>query len=109
LREAVGLRPMRALATSGTQAATTKTTAHLPSFKQYREGDGRFYFKLQAADGQLLLQSQGFDEGRAAGAWVKRLKTEGAAALAEAPVTCPAEVSAEQLAQALADLVAAQD
>ncbi len=109
LRDAVGLRPMRAVNIGSAKATAAKAAAHLPSFKQYREGDGRFYFKLQAADGQLLLQSEGFDEGRAAGAWVKRLKTEGAAALVDAPASRPAEVSAEQLAQALADLVAAQD
>ena len=57
----------------------------LPAFKQYRESDGRFHFKLVAANGDVLLQSDGFDQGRDAGAWVRRLKTEGAAALAEAP------------------------
>jgi uncharacterized protein YegP (UPF0339 family) len=34
--------------------------AAAPSFKQYREADGQFYFKLLDAKGQLLLQSTGF-------------------------------------------------
>jgi tryptophanyl-tRNA synthetase len=110
LREAVGLRRMRAVAgTAAASPAAARSTAALPSFKQYREGDGRFYFKLQAHDGTLLLQSQGFDEGRAAGAWVKRLKTEGPAALADAPVTRPDDVSAERLHDELAALAAQQD
>lgn len=107
LREAVGLRSMRSPAARA-DTVNSKATPALPSFKQYREADGRFYFKLQSVDGQLLLQSDGFDEGRAAGAWVKRLKTEGSAALPDAPVHRPADISAEQLAQALAALVAAQ-
>ena len=84
LRQAVGLRPFAAIVQK--QAAQAQAKSALPVFKQYREADNRFYFKLSAADGSVLLQSQGFAEGREAGAWVKRLKTEGAAALADAPV-----------------------
>jgi tryptophanyl-tRNA synthetase len=58
----------------------------MPVFKQYREADGRFYFKLVGAGDAVLLQSEGFDQGRDAGQWVARLKKEGAAALAGAPV-----------------------
>ena len=54
----------------------------LPSFKQYREPDGRFYFKLTGVGGQVLLQSRGFESPRDAGQAVKRLQTEGGAALA---------------------------
>ena len=43
LRQAVGLRN---LATASTGAAKAKAKAALPSFKQYREADGRHYFKL---------------------------------------------------------------
>lgn len=90
LRRAVGLRPFRALATPAPAAAPRAAPA-LPVFKQYREADGRFYFKLSAADGRVLLQSEGFASGRDAGHWVARLKREGAAALAEAPASCVAE------------------
>ena len=84
LREAVGLRPYTSTATT---VAVKAEKAALPVFKQYRETDGKFYFKLLSAGGDLLLQSQGFEQGRDAGQWVARLKREGAAALtADAPV-----------------------
>lgn len=84
LREAVGLRKMVAL--PKTQKATAAKATALPLFKQYRENDGRFYFKLTAANGTTLLQSSGLADGREAGQWVKRLKTEGSKVLDEAPV-----------------------
>jgi tryptophanyl-tRNA synthetase len=105
LREAVGLRRFQPLKASSKE--TTKSRPALPLFKQYRESDGRFYFKLSAADGRVLLQSQGFDGGREAGEWVKRLKTEGAAALAAAPVERGEGVSEAEVAEALSALVAA--
>jgi tryptophanyl-tRNA synthetase len=84
LREAVGLR---AYTSTATTVAVKAEKAALPVFKQYRETDGKFYFKLLSAGGDLLLQSQGFEQGRDAGQWVARLKREGAAALtADAPV-----------------------
>ena len=107
LRQAVGLRRMVAVsraAQSDDKAPAAK--AALPVFKQYREADGQFYFKLTDAAGQLLLQSQGFADGREAGGWVKRLKQEGAAALSQAPVSLALGVDAAQVAaalQALAD------
>ncbi|MBQ0929096.1 tryptophan--tRNA ligase [Ideonella alba] len=106
LRHAVGLRRFQALAAPVDTAAKPKV--QLPVFKQYREADNRFYFKLSAHDGRVLLQSQGFDGGRDAGAWVKRLKTEGAAALDGAPVALGEGVSPDEVAQALAALVAAE-
>ncbi|MFN3860280.1 MAG: tryptophan--tRNA ligase [Roseateles sp.] len=95
LREAVGLRPYTATAT--TTAAKTEKAA-LPVFKQYRDADGKFYFKLLAADGRLLLQSHGFEQGRDAGQWVARLKREGL--VADAPVQ--REASEADIAAALA-------
>ena len=55
----------------------------MPVFKQYREADGRFYFKLLDAQGQLLLQSLGFDSPREAAQTVRLLQTQGTAALAQ--------------------------
>ncbi|WP_423460202.1 tryptophan--tRNA ligase [Ottowia sp. VDI28] len=79
LRTAVGLRALGAA-----QATATKTKDphkdSLPVFKQYREKDGLFYFKLTSTGGQVLLQSKGFDSPREAGQAVKRLQTEGPAA-----------------------------
>ena len=53
------------------------------SFKQYREKDGKFYFKLADAQGQVLLQSTGFDAPRDAGQAIARLQQAPAEALAE--------------------------
>ena len=108
LRRAVGLRPMRAALPKPDAPASAKPDA-LPSFKQYREGDGRFFFKLIAVDGGLLLQSDGLADAREAGAWVKRLKTEGMAALEAAPVQAPPGSDPDALQAALAALVAAQE
>jgi tryptophanyl-tRNA synthetase len=109
LRNAVGLRKMVAVAPPKVSAAQAAGKSALPVFKQYREPDGRFFFKLTAADGGLLLQSQGFADGREAGGWVKRLKQEGAQALAEAPVSMAEGVSRADVEGALAALLAAQE
>ena len=105
LREAVGLRRFQPLVA---KAQVVKEKSALPLFKQYRETDGLFYFKLLAADGTLLLQSQGLAQGREAGQWVARLKKDGAGALAQAPVSRGEQVSEQQLADALAALQAAE-
>ena len=108
LRQAVGLR---ALTAQPDRAQGDKATARaaLPSFKQYREADGRFYFKLTDAHGAVLLQSQGFESPRDAGQAVKRLQTEGAAALqALAPrLQATPDLAAPALQQALEQLLAA--
>ncbi|KAB0576708.1 tryptophan--tRNA ligase [Ideonella dechloratans] len=106
LRHAVGLRRFQPLAASAAPVAKAKTA--LPVFKQYREADGQFYFKLSAHDGRVLLQSQGFAGGREAGEWVKRLKLEGAAALAGAPVALGEGVQADEVGQALSALQQAE-
>ncbi|MBK7617537.1 MAG: tryptophan--tRNA ligase [Vitreoscilla sp.] len=105
LREAVGLRRFQPLKTAVAEAPKAK--AAVPVFKQYRETDGQFYFKLSANDGRVLLQSQAFAGGRDAGQWVHKLKTEGAAALSVAPVTLGDGVAAGEVAEALAALIAA--
>jgi len=80
LRSAVGLRSL--VQAAAPQKAAKAAKAALPSFKQYRENDGRFYFKFVAADGRLLLQSTGFDAPKEAGQTIARLQREGLAALA---------------------------
>ena len=77
LRSAVGLRNLAATVKKATKAGK----AALPQFKQYRESDGQFYFKLVAADGKLLLQSQGFAAPKEAGQSIAQLQREGAQAL----------------------------
>ncbi|MGL4668033.1 MAG: hypothetical protein ACRCWR_08890, partial [Saezia sp.] len=51
-------------------------------FKQYRESDGLFYFKLALDNrkGDVLLQSKGFENGRDAGARVGAFKRDPVAA-----------------------------
>jgi tryptophanyl-tRNA synthetase len=106
LREAVGLRRIGGSAAAA-PAAAVKAKSAAPVFKQYRETDGLFYFKLVAADGRLLLLSRGFEQGREAGQWVARLKREGAAALAELPAQRGEGVAEQELAEALALLAQA--
>jgi tryptophanyl-tRNA synthetase len=80
LRHAVGLRNL-----SAQDSAKTAKTAKVakPLFKQYRESDGQFYFKLVGTDGTLLLQSLGFESPKDAGQAIGLLQKQGAAALAE--------------------------
>ena len=75
LRHAVGLRDLSAAGDQPKAAAAAK--AVLPLFKQYREKDGRFYFKLLDGEGALLVQSQGFDSPRDAGQLIAALKQAG--------------------------------
>jgi len=79
LRHAVGLRPLAAAAQGKATAKDDKPA--LPSFKQYREKDGLFYFKLVTPQGQVLLQSTGFSSPRDAGQLIAQLQKEGASAL----------------------------
>ena len=78
LRHAVGLR---ALSSGATAQAHKETKTVVASFKQYREKDGQFYFKLVDAQGQTLLQSLGFSSPKDAGQAIARLQADGLAAL----------------------------
>ncbi|SEJ15468.1 tryptophan--tRNA ligase [Pseudomonas sp. NFR16] len=74
LREAVGLRSFRA----APQAVATgkKKASKGARFVSFREDDGSFRFRLLAADGEQLLLSRNFADGKAAGA-VTRLLQQG--------------------------------
>ena len=106
LRHAVGLRNLRATSEA---KATKSGKAAVPSFKQYRESDGRFHFKLVDAQGRLLLQSQGFASPKDAGAAIGRLQKEGIAAWEAMTDQLPLAdgVSASEVTEALEQLVAA--
>lgn len=80
LRHAVGLRALDARPEAQGAVAKAARTA-LPVFKQYREKDGLFYFKLTDAKGALLLQSRGFAAPREAAQAMARLQQEGSVAL----------------------------
>ena len=100
LRAAVGLRSL--VQAAAPQKVAKAAKAQLPSFKQYRENDGKFYFKLLAADGRLLLQSQAFDAPKDAGAAIGQLRHDPAALNALAPQLQPAAgVALADVAQAL--------
>ena len=78
LRHAVGLRKLAVPTSPASKPKAAKTL--LPSFKQYREADGQFYFKLLSPEGKLLVQSVGFASGKEAATAIATLQLQGAAA-----------------------------
>ena len=109
LRSAVGLRSL--VQAAAPQKAAKVAKAALPSFKQYREKDGKFYFKFVDADGRLLLQSTGFDAPKEAGQAIAQLQQNPQAlqtlAARLAPVDGVAAADVQAALQALADAAAA--
>lgn len=106
LREAVGLRDLSHVAVKATAKTESKTS--LPVFKQYREADGQFYFKLADGD-EVLLQSRGFASPKEAGQLIAALKagnSDVAALLAAADAVDDAR--REAVAAALAAIVQAE-
>ncbi len=74
LRHAVGLRSFTKCVPCE-QAKKQGKKACKPLFKQYREKDGKFYFKLESESGRLLLVSNAFDSGKEAGMTVCAMKS----------------------------------
>jgi tryptophanyl-tRNA synthetase len=101
LRHAVGLRNLADGAAATGKAKAAK--AALPSFKQYREADGRHYFKLVEAGGRLLAQSAGFDSPQEAGRAIAQLRQSGLSGSTASLQLAPG-VSDAQVAAALAAL-----
>ncbi|MFM1924442.1 MAG: Tryptophan--tRNA ligase [Pseudomonadota bacterium] len=98
LRHAVGLR---ALSSGASTQAQKESKAAIASFKQYREKDGQFYFKLVDAQGQTLLQSLGFSSPKDAGQAIARLQIDGLAALPDLNALLePLDSAKEQALQA---------
>ena len=108
LRQAVGLRDLRSASASVKTAKTSK--AALPSFKQYRESDGKFYFKLQESAGRVLLQSAGFATPQEAAKAIALLREQGALALGQLQETFVLQpgISADDVLLALQQMDAAQ-
>jgi tryptophanyl-tRNA synthetase len=82
LRHAVGLRAL----TSGAGASVAPGAADAVDakpivIKNYREKDGRFYFKIHSAEGHLLVQSAGFDSPKASGLLIAAFKSADAETL----------------------------
>ncbi len=92
LRHAVGLRNLAALSTQPKETRATKS--ELAVFKQYREADGKFYFKLVDARGRVLLQSAGHDSPKDAGQRIKALQSLEPAALAAMEALLPRDSDA---------------
>jgi tryptophanyl-tRNA synthetase len=78
IRHSVGLRSLTAMASTD-KAKVIKTAS--ASFKQYREKDGKFYFKLVDAKGETLVQSLGFESPKVAGQHIALLRDGGLTAL----------------------------
>jgi tryptophanyl-tRNA synthetase len=105
LREAVGLRRFVGAAEARDEQAAR---AALPQIKQYREADGRFYFKLLAADGALLLQSEAYGSPRDAGHALQALRALSAPELADTLDAASQVAPVARIAEALAMLNAAE-
>ncbi|MCW8275686.1 tryptophan--tRNA ligase [Pseudomonas sp. PCH199] len=73
LREAVGLRSF--VAQTQVAASTKKKAAKAARFVSFREDDGSFRFRLLAADGEQLLLSRNFADGKTAGQVTKQLQS----------------------------------
>ncbi len=102
LRAAVGLRDFRTqiVKAKGEDAAKVGK----PQFKQYRENDGRFYFKFVDAEQRVLLQSDGFESPKLAGQRIAALRAS--ATLADSDGFALADgISAADVERALAALV----
>jgi tryptophanyl-tRNA synthetase len=82
LRQAVGLRGLSGLR-SEASAEKKSVKSSAASFKQYREADGKFYFKLVDAKVGVLLQSRGFESPKEAGVAIAKIKAEGMNAMLE--------------------------
>ena len=108
LRQAVGLRDLRSASASVKAAKTSK--AALPSFKQYRESDGKFYFKLQESAGRVLLQSTGFATPQEAAKAIALLREQGELALGQMQETFVLQtgISEDDVLLALQQMSAAQ-
>ena len=108
LRHAVGLRKLAAPDIAASKSKTTKS--HLPSFKQYREADGQFHFKMISPQGKLLLQSHGFSTPREAAMAITALQQQGVAAWAamQGKVQTSADVTTSEVESALELLIASE-
>ncbi|WP_223505912.1 tryptophan--tRNA ligase [Pseudomonas sp. GL-RE-29] len=73
LREAVGLRSF--VAQAQVAATTKKKAVKAARFVSFREDDGSFRFRLLAADGEQLLLSRNFADGKTAGQVTKQLQS----------------------------------
>ncbi len=115
LRDAVGLRSVAKTIAAGRPVEETNAELQ-PELKQYREADGRFYFKLAEKSAGVLAQSIAFASGKDAGAAISRIK-RGDATLVNAAIHLDAATVAQfgdgvdsaSVSAALARLVAIEN
>ena len=106
LREAVGLRDLSTSPVVAAGAPSRREAAALPVFKQYRDADGKFYFKLVQGE-RVLLQSVGFASPRDAGQRVAAIK-QGEVGDAASDFMLGDGVTEDEVNAALSAFVAAQ-
>jgi tryptophanyl-tRNA synthetase len=106
LREAVGLRDLSQVASADATSAKKDASVATPVFKQYRDADGKFYFKLVQGE-RVLLQSTGFASPRDAGQRVAAIK-QGEIGDGASDFSLGEGVGDEEVNAALAAFVAAQ-
>ena len=106
LREAVGLRDLSRVPTVEAKSSKKVADAALPAFKQYRDADGKFYFKLVQGE-RVLLQSAGFASPRDACQRIAAIK-QGEIGDAASDFRLGEGVTDEEVNAALAAFVAAQ-
>jgi tryptophanyl-tRNA synthetase len=102
LRHAVGLRDLGVREAS---VGKVEKAGSLPVFKQYREADGKFYFKLSIGE-RVLVQSAGFASPRDAGQKIAVLRRTGFDG-ADPELSLAADAAASEVRAALDALDAA--
>jgi tryptophanyl-tRNA synthetase len=105
LRHAVGLRQ---LTHGGSKAKAKSQKTASAGFKQYREKDGKFYFKLVNAQGEVLLQSLGLDTPQEAGRSIAQLSRGEAGVLAALAQVLEPVQAPERVQQVLATLASGE-
>ena len=73
LRETVGIGALAARVATPMRTVASPANNDAAQFKSYRDEDGKFYFKLVAGDGRVLLESHPFDSPKVSGAHIARL------------------------------------
>jgi tryptophanyl-tRNA synthetase len=106
LREAVGLRDLSQVPSARAESRKRDADAAVPTFKQYRDADGKFYFKLVQGE-RVLLQSVGFASPRDAGQRIAAIKS-GEIGDGASDFSLGEGVADEEVNAALAAFVAAQ-
>jgi len=105
LRDAVGLRDLSQVQLPASKTPSVLSAQVAATFKQYREVDGKFYFKL-VQGARTLLQSTGFDSALDAGQMIAKIK-RGEIRLNDIPCTLYDNVTADEVSLVLQALPSA--